>query len=123
MFAAHHRLSNLVALVDVNGQQALGYTRDVMDPGPPAAARWAAFGWDVHEVDGHDPDGIATLIETLDTGAAPASAPHVLLAQTVFGRGVSFMESKIEWHYLPLEAETHRQAVAELEAACPPVRS
>ena len=58
MFAAHHRLANLVALIDVNGQQALGYTRDVMDPGPPARDRWAAFGWDVHEVDGDDPDAI-----------------------------------------------------------------
>jgi transketolase len=113
MFAAHHRLSNLVALVDMNGQQALGYTHDVMDPGPPASARWAAFGWDVHEVEGHDADAIARLIGELDLRSAP---PHVLLAQTVFGRGVSFMESKIEWHYLPLEAETHRQAVTELEA-------
>jgi transketolase len=122
MFAAHHRLGNLVALIDVNGQQALGYTRDVMDPGPPARERWAAFGWDVHEVDGTDPDTIARTIEGLDLSAP--GLPHVLLAKTVFGRGVSFMESKIEWHYLPLEAETHRQAVAELEAACPPpVRS
>lgn len=124
MFAAHHRLSNLVALIDVNGQQALGYTGDVMDPGPPARDRWAAFGWDVHEVDGTSPDAVAQAIGELDLTASPSARPHVLLAQTVFGRGVSFMESRIEWHYLPLEAETHRQAVAELEAACPPpVRS
>lgn len=123
MFAAHHGISNLVALVDVNGQQALGYTRDVLDPGPAAAARWAAFGWDVHEVDGHDPERLAALIDTFETSPFSPGPPHVLLAQTVFGRGVSFMESRIEWHYLPLEAETHRQAVAELEAACPPVRS
>jgi transketolase len=120
MFAAHHKLANLVALIDMNGQQALGYTQDVMDPGPPARDRWAAFGWDVHEVDGTDPDAVAATIEQLDLRSGP---PHVLLARTVFGRGVSFMESKIEWHYLPLEAETHRQAVAELEAACPPLPS
>lgn len=120
MFAAHHRLSNLVALVDVNGQQALGYTRDVMDPGPPSRERWEAFGWDVCEVDGHDPDEIARLIAGLDVRSGP---PHVLLAQTTFGKGVSFMESRIEWHYLPLEAETHRQAVAELEAAASPQRA
>jgi len=123
MFAAHHRLANLVALIDMNGQQALGYTREVMDPGPPARERWAAFGWDVHEVDGTDPDAIADTIEQLELTPSPPTPPHVLLARTVFGRGVSFMESKIEWHYLPLEAETHRKAVAELEAACPPVRS
>lgn len=114
MFAAHHGLANLVALVDVNGQQALGYTHDVLDPGPSPAARWAAFGWDVHDVDGHDAEGLRATLEALDTRDGP---PHVLLARTTFGRGVSFMESRIEWHYLPLEAETHRQAVAELEAA------
>ncbi len=114
MFAAHHRLSNLIAIVDVNGQQALGYTQDVMDPGPPPRERWAAFGWDVHVVDGHDVELLTETIAGLDVQAGP---PHVLLAETVFGRGVSFMERRIEWHYLPLEAETHRQAVAELEAA------
>jgi transketolase len=116
MFAAHHRLANLVALVDLNGQQALGYTRDVLDPGPPARARWEAFGWDVHEVDGHDVAELAATIAGLDTGAG---RPHVLLAATTFGKGVSFMESRIEWHYLPLTEELHRQALAELDAAVP----
>jgi transketolase len=114
MFAAHHGLANLVAIVDVNGQQALGYTRDVLDPGPPARARWEAFGWDVHEIDGHDVAGIAATIGALDLVSGP---PHVLLADTVFGKGVSFMERRIEWHYLPLTDELHRQAVGELEAA------
>jgi len=114
MFAAHHRLANLVALVDVNGQQALGYTRDVLHPGPPSRARWEAFGWDVHEVDGHDHDALAATIEALDTAHG---RPHVLLASTTFGKGVSFMESRIEWHYLPLTEELHRQAVEELDAA------
>jgi transketolase len=114
MFAAHHRLANLVAIVDVNGQQALGYTHDVLDPGPPPRARWEAFGWDVHELEGHDVEGIAATIAALDLHDGP---PHVLLADTVFGKGVSFMERRIEWHYLPLTDELHRQAVAELEAA------
>ena len=114
MFAAHHKLANLVAIVNVNGQQALGYTHDVLDPGPPARARWEAFGWDVHDVDGHDPDAMAAAIEALDADAGP---PHVLLADTTFGKGVSFMESRIEWHYLPLTEELHRQAVGELDAA------
>ena len=114
MFAAHHGLSNLIALVDVNGQQALGYTRDVLDPGPPPRARWEAFGWDVHEVDGHDAERLAATIDGLDT---TAGRPHALLAETVFGKGVSFMESRIEWHYLPLTAEQHRRARDELDAA------
>src|SRR5829696_3421214 len=114
MFAAHHRLANLVAIVDVNGQQALGYTHDVLDPGPPARERWEAFGWDVHEPDGHDVDELAALLAALDT---QDERPHVLLARTTFGKGVSFMERRIEWHYLPLTDELHRQAIGELEAA------
>jgi transketolase len=114
MFAAHHRLANLVAIVDVNGQQALGYTHDVLDPGPPSRARWEAFGWDVHELEGHDPDALAGLIATFDTRE---ERPHVVLAQTTFGKGVSFMESQIKWHYLPLTAELHAQARGELDAA------
>ena len=104
MFAAHHRLSNLVAVVDLNGQQALGYTKDVLDLSP-MADRWRAFGWDVHEVDGHDPVALADTIRGLDTEAGP---PHVLVAHTIFGKGVSFMESSIEWHYLPMTDGTVR---------------
>ena len=114
MFAAHHRLANLIMIVDVNGQQALGYTHDVLDPGPSARARWEAFGWDVHEPDGHDVDQLAALLSALDTCD---ERPHVLLARTTFGKGVSFMEGQIKWHYLPLTAELHVQAVSELEAA------
>lgn len=114
LFAAHHRLANLIALIDMNGQQALGYTPDVLDPGPPAADRWRAFGWDVREVDGHDADALQRTIEALDTDTG---RPHVLLARTTFGKGVSFMESRIEWHYLPLTAEQHQQALEEVDAA------
>jgi transketolase len=113
MFAGHHRLSNLVAIVDANGQQALGYTRDVLHPGP-ATARWEAFGWEVDELEGHDPERLAATIAALDTERGP---PHVLLAETTFGKGVSFMESRIEWHYLPLDEQLHRQARDELDAA------
>ena len=112
MFAAHHRLANLIALVDVNGQQALGYTRDVLDLSH-LADRWSAFGWDVHEVDGHDVDGLTRAVEALDT---EAGEPHVLLAQTTFGKGVSFMESRIEWHYWPMSDEQYERALAELAA-------
>lgn len=110
MFANHHRLANLVAIVDANGQQAFGYTRDVLDISP-LGKRWSAFGWDVHELDGHDPIVIAETINGLDTTSGP---PHVLLAQTVFGKGVSFMEGQIRWHYWPMSDEEHAQAQAEL---------
>jgi transketolase len=115
MFAGHRRLSNLIAIVDVNGQQALGYTEDVLALSP-LADRWRAFGWDVHEVDGHDPEALARTIAGLDIGASPASRPHVLLARTTFGKGVSYMESQIKWHYLPMSDDEYRQALAEIGA-------
>jgi len=110
MFAAHHRLSRLVAIVDANGQQALGRTHDVLDLSP-LSHRWRAFGWDVHEVDGHDPDMVAGTMQGLDTEAGP---PHVLIAQTTFGKGVSYMESKVHWHYWPMSDEQYEQALREL---------
>lgn len=113
MFAAHHRLGNLVAIIDDNGQQALGHTAEVLDL-EPLAERWAAFGWDTHVVDGHDPAALATRVEQLDTSEA---APHVLVARTVFGKGVSYMEHKIEWHYWPMSEDEFARALDELTAA------
>lgn len=113
MFAAHHKLSNLIAIVDLNGQQALGYTRDVLDLAP-LADRFRSFGWNSLEVDGHDPEGIANTIEGLDQ--EPGRPPHVLVARTVFGRGVSFMEHQIAWHYWPLDDARHSQALLDLAA-------
>lgn len=110
MFAAHHRLSSLVAIVDLNGQQALGYTKDVLDLSP-MAERWRAFGWDAHEVDGHDPVALRDTIRGLDVEAGP---PHVLIAHTVFGKGVSFMERSIEWHYLPMTEGQFERAMQEV---------
>lgn len=115
MFAAHHHLSNLVAIVDVNGQQALGYTREVLDLAP-LSDRWRAFGWDVHEIDGHDAGEIRETIASLDSSPGP---PHVLVARTVFGKGVSFMESRIKWHYLPMSDEEYAGALAEIGALAP----
>jgi transketolase len=110
MFATHHRLANLVAIVDVNGQQALGYTKDVIDLSP-MADRWRAFGWDVHEVDGHDADALERAIAGMDTSDGP---PHVLLAGTTFGSGVDFMQSRIEWHYLPMDADQFAKAMEQV---------
>jgi transketolase len=111
LFAAHHRLGNLIAVVDVNGQQAFGYTRDVLGL-EPLAAKWESFGWDVREVDGHD---VGALTEEL-TEPSVDGRPRVVLARTTFGKGVSFMESAIEWHYWPMSAEQYERAVAEVTA-------
>lgn len=113
MFAAHHRLANLVAIVDANGQQALGYTRDVLDL-EPLVERWRAFGWDATEADGHD---VADLGAHLEAAREDGDRPRVLIARTTFGRGVSYMESQIPWHYWPMSDEQYRDALAQLEAA------
>ncbi len=110
MFAAHHRLSNLTAIVDLNGQQAMGYTRDVLDLSP-LENKWEAFGWDVHRTGGHDHAAIENALRGLDG----ADAPHVVIATTTFGKGVSFMESQLCWHYWPMTEDQFVSAIAELE--------
>ncbi len=110
MFAAHHKLSNLIAFVDLNGQQALGYTNQVMSL-DPLADRWRAFGWDVHEVDGHHRGALKEAVAKLDTKSGP---PHVFIARTTFGKGVSYMEGKIKWHYWPMSDTEYKQALREI---------
>lgn len=113
MFAAHHRLANLVVILDLNGQQAMGYTNEVLDLDAPAR-RWEAFGWEVHELDGHDSSTMQTTIQDLDFAAG---APHLIIAHTTFGKGVSFMQNVIDWHYLPMTDEQYDQALCELRGA------
>jgi transketolase len=112
MFAAHHHLSNLIAVVDLNGQQATGYTDEVLSLFP-LAERWRAFGWDVHEIDGHDRAAITDTIHGLNIHAGP---PHVLIARTIFGKGVSYMENQIKWHYWPMSDEEYQLALDEIGA-------
>ena len=112
MFAAHHKLANLIAIVDLNGQQALGYTDQVLSL-RPLAERWRAFGWEAREVDGHNVATLRDTIASLDTAAGP---PQVLIARTTFGKGVSYMEGQVKWHYWPMSDAEHRQAVQEVEA-------
>lgn len=110
MFAAHHRLANLTAIIDLNGQQALGPTADVLDLSP-MVDRWRAFGWDAREVDGHDVDALAMAMAVND---GDAIAPRVVVARTVCGKGVSYMESQVRWHYLPMDDAQYAQALREL---------
>ena len=110
MFAAHQKLSNLYVIVDLNGQQALGYTQDMLDTAP-MGQKWQAFGWDVKDVDGHSPEEMLSAIESC--GQEPAK-PHVLIAHTTFGKGVSFMENKIKWHYWPMSSEEYKLALQEV---------
>lgn len=111
MFAAHHKLSNLYVIIDLNGQQALGYIQDVLDTAP-MGKKWEAFGWHVKEVDGHSPEEIIGGIESCER---ESDCPHVLIAHTTFGKGVPFMENQIKWHYWPMSAEEYRLALEYVE--------
>jgi transketolase len=111
MFAAQHGLETLCAIVDLNGQQALGYTRDVIDI-PNAAERFRSFGWEAVDVDGHD---VGALVAAAN--APRSDRPRAVIAHTTFGKGVSFMESLIKWHYLPMSDAEYTQALSEVGSA------
>jgi transketolase len=113
LFAAHHRLSNLVAVVDRNGQQALGRTEEILAL-DPFAAKWQSFGWQTSELNGHD---LEALRSTLQSVGQHNGKPQVVIARTTFGKGVSYMQGQIKWHYWPMSDTEYSQAVAELEAA------
>ena len=108
MFAAQHELANLTAIIDLNGQQALGYTADILDLGPTMAQRWATFGWDAVEVDGHDEDAIRAALD-----GRRDERPRVLIAHTTFGKGVDYMESQIRWHYMPMSEDEYASAMEQ----------
>jgi len=111
MSAAHYKLGNLVGIVDRNGLSLDGKTEDVMAL-EPLAQKWEAFGWRVCQIDGH------SFEELLDTFAKlPGSddrQPTVIIAKTVKGKGVSFMENTIDWHYGNLDDKLRDQVLAEL---------
>ncbi|HEX9782214.1 MAG TPA: transketolase [Opitutaceae bacterium] len=112
MAGAHYRLDNLVAILDHNTLQITGHTREVMS-NEPLDEKWRAFGWEVRTVDGHD---YAQLTAALSAPPA-AGKPLFIIANTVKGRGVSFMENVGKWHHgVPGDAEL-AQALAELDAA------
>ena len=112
MAAAKYKLDNLCAVVDVNGLQIDGRTADVM-PSEPLDKKWEAFGWQVISCDGHDYQAIE---DAFAQAAAVQGRPAVILARTVKGKGVSFMENNAGWHGKAPNAEQYEQARAELSA-------
>lgn len=111
MFAAHHRLGRLTAVIDLNGQQALGQTAEVLGM-ERMADRWEAFGWEVHPVDGHDEVALRDTFAKLDDAG---ERPHVVIAKTIFGKGVAFMEGALKWHYWPMDDTEYQLATREVE--------
>lgn len=112
-FAAAEALGNLVAIVDSNGLQIDGCLCDVCSAGE-LDEKFAAFGWDVHHVDGHDIDALIALFTSLPRKAT--GKPQAIIAKTVKGKGVSFMENQVGWHGKAPDAEQTKQALAELES-------
>ena len=110
--AAHYKLDNLVAILDHNTLQITGHTKDVMN-NEPLDEKWRAFGWNVRTVNGHD---YAQLTKAL-TDAPEPGKPTFIIADTIKGRGVSFMENVTKWHHgVPNDAEM-KQALSDLDAA------
>ncbi|OWK46310.1 transketolase [Fimbriiglobus ruber] len=113
LFAAQFRLSNLTVIIDANGFQAMGTTREVMDLGR-IADKLASFGLVIEEVDGHDEAALGAALTRLR--AHPSDAPRGLVAHTVKGHGVSFTAGDNRWHYTRLTADTFARGMAELSA-------
>lgn len=110
MSAAHYRLDNLTAFLDYNGLQIDGPVRDIMSV-EPVAEKWLAFGWHVQEIDGHD---FKQIIEAVNRAKEVNGKPCMIIAHTVKGKGISFMENKVDWHGVAPKAEQLRQALEEL---------
>jgi transketolase len=112
LFAAQHGLANLVAIVDYNQIQGLAPVSDVVEL-EPFADKWAAFGWAVGEVDGHCHESLHAALSVVPFSPGK---PSCLIAHTTKGKGVSFMENKVLWHYRVPRGVEFDAALAELEA-------
>lgn len=112
LVAAHHKMDNLMLIVDKNGFQAMGTTDDVLALGD-LSAKFASFGFETLEVDGHDEAAIDAAIRQL--WATGVGKPKALIARTVKGKGVPFMESDNRWHYTRLDQQTFAEAVNALD--------
>lgn len=110
MAASHYRLSNLIAIVDKNGLQIDGFTKDVMNS-EPMADKWKAFGWKVFEIDGHNFDEIE---DSTKSALDIKDRPSCIVASTIKGRGVSFMENICDWHGNAPSEEQKEKAICEI---------
>lgn len=111
MTASHYKLDNVCAIIDFNKLQIDGFCCDVKDMGE-YFGKWKNFGWETIEVDGHD---IAKLMNAFDKARAIKGKPTVIVAHTIKGKGVSFVENKVEWHGISPKAEEYERAIRELD--------
>lgn len=111
MTAAHYKLDNICAIVDLNGLQIDGPVSKVKAI-EPVASKWAAFGWNVIDIDGHD---MKEILDALDNAETVKGKPSVILAHTIKGKGVSFFEGKVEYHGMAPTPEELEKALKEME--------
>jgi transketolase len=113
LFAAHHKLDNLISIIDYNKLQAFGRTDEVISL-EPFVEKWKSFGWAVKETDGHN---FGQLIKILGSVPFEKNKPSIIIAHTVKGKGISFMENKLEWHYKSPNQEILKIALEELNSS------
>ncbi|MCK5092859.1 MAG: transketolase, partial [Gammaproteobacteria bacterium] len=112
LFAPHHKLSNLNVIIDYNNLQSIKSVDETLSL-QPFADKLEAFGWVVHEVDGHDH---VALISALDGQNNTSDRPICVIAKTTKGKGVSFMENNVLWHYRSPQGDEYANAIKELES-------
>jgi transketolase len=110
MFAAHYKLDNLIAFIDLNGLQIDGSTKSVMDVGP-VDKKFESFGWNVSVIDGHD---VVSIKSEIEKAHRVKDMPSVIIMKTIKGKGVSYMENEAGWHGMAPDKELYLQARAEL---------
>jgi len=109
LVAAHHELNNLTAIIDYNKIQAFGRTNNVTNL-EPFKEKWQSFGWQTIEIDGHNHKQLQTALSKKST-----NKPTIIIANTILGKGISFMEDDLEWHYWNLSDEQFEKALEELK--------
>lgn len=112
LFAAAKKLDNLIVIVDKNGLQAFGRTKKVLGDAS-SVSKWKAFGFNVLKCDGHSIDEVEKVV--LKLKKMKNGKPGIVIAKTVKGKGVNFMENKLEWHYWPLDKKLYEKAVEQIE--------
>ena len=111
MFATHHKLDNLVTIVDHNKLQAMDRSSKVLNL-EPLAEKWKSFGWEVREINGHD---FKEILEVLGNIPTQSGKPTCIIAHTIKGKGVSFVENQVGWHGIAPKKEHLEKALAELD--------
>lgn len=112
LFAAHHKLKNLIAIIDYNKIQSLDFVSNTIAL-EPFQDKWVSFGWDVKSVDGHDFNEIKSVLEKFISDKT--EKPKCIIANTIKGKGISFMENTVLWHYRSPQGDEYKAALHELD--------